>query len=95
MKLSEVADTRPMIWQLVDQRIDKGEKVLFHAHLPNSSSYFVGRIRGVGATRAIADPPAFNRSDVIIPFHEDDDSNLTITRANDRTLADWVVRDAT
>ena len=82
-----------MVWRLAAQRLDKGERVLFHAHLPNSSSYLVGRLRVVGATRALIDNLYRSQNGVTAVFGEDDDQHLTITRTNDPGVADWVIRD--
>lgn len=87
------SDVRPMVWQLAAQRLEKGESVLFHAHLPNSSSYLVGRVRVVGATRALIDNIYRQQNDVSAVFTDDDDHNLTITRSNNPDIADWVIRD--
>jgi hypothetical protein len=92
MKLHEVADSRPLIWRLVAQQLGKGKKVLYHAHMSNSSAYLIGVIMNVFDDYASLRKPG-SKMLTNIPFSEHDDTDLTLRPSNDPTVADYTVVD--
>lgn len=93
MKLHEVVDNRPLIWQLAAQLMEKGKTIVFHGRMPNSSSYLVGKIEKIGMSGATVWNFTDRRFRPIVVFTPDDDDNLTLRRANDPTLSDYLIVD--
>lgn len=93
MKLHEITDSRPLIWRIAAQQLEKGKKILFHATMPHTSGYVVGPGRVIGSSRALIDGMIPFRKEIIIAFSADDDKFLTMRPSNDTSVADYTIVD--
>lgn len=94
MKLHEVVDNRPLIWRLVTQQLEKGKRVLYHAHVSKSDSnaYLIGMVMNVFDDYASI-RRAGSKLLTNVAFGEHDDTDLTLRPANDPTVADYTIID--
>ena len=91
-EIHEEVDNRPLVWRLAAQQLAKGKKVCFHGHLPNSSSYLVGRVEKIGGAGATLYDLG-GRDKVVAIFTADDDSNLTMRPTRDPSVGDYMIVD--
>lgn len=87
-------EQRPLIWDLVADLLDQGKKVLYHAYLPGSSSYFVGNVN-----RVLHNVIEMKRHGVsylaprqIYTVTADDDELLVLRKAT-TIIADYIIQD--
>jgi len=93
MKLCEIVMDQPFIWSLVAKLKDEGKRFLFHAHMPNSSAYVIGRVEAMYPDRCILWVPS-ERKRLHMSFSADDDENLTMRPSNDPDMYDYTIVDA-
>ena len=94
-ELLQEGEGRPLIWGIVDGLLSKGYRVLFHAHMPNSSSHLLGKIRAVTAGHMVVDQitGTSRKNRLTVPFTADDDLNLTLRKVDVPTHVDYMVLD--
>lgn len=88
MKLTEITDNRPLVWQLAAIQLEKGRTVRYHAHLPESETFFSGLVAEVGQNVAIA-TNVFGKA--LIPILEDDDDRLHIRESGMSVMGNYVI----
>ena len=94
MRLTEITDSRPLIWICVASLIAKDKRVSYNADLPGSYGHMKGIIESVGEHSFEMWLP-FGKTGMPVAFSFDskDDEELTIVPSHDQNISDYTVVD--
>lgn len=88
MKLTEITDNRPLVWQIAAMQLKKGNTVRYHGYLAEVETFFSGLIDEVRETAAVGHN-VFGKA--IIPIKHDDDDRLIIRESSMQTMGNYII----
>ena len=84
----------PLIWQIVSDKLDEGERILYHAHSTNTSAYIIGMITKIDDVGVAIKRPGERKATLMLPFSKNDDAFLNLRVSNDLRVSDYTIEDS-